>query len=266
MTTWVLLRGLARESRHWGAFRPALAGCLPPGDALVAPDLPGNGRRLRERSPATIAGLLQAVRSELAASGRAPPYVAVALSLGAMVAMEWARAHPQELAGCVLVNSSTRALSWPWQRLRPAALAQFLALAWPGPALARETRILRLTSNLPVDAAVAQAWADHARAAPVSAGNALRQLAAAARHRGPVEAPAVPLLLLASRRDRVVSVACSRAMARAWRAPLREHPGAGHDLALDDPQWLAGQVMAWWAAQPGRGLRAAAPPLQPGAR
>jgi len=41
---WVLLRGLMREQRHWGAFPATLARALP-GAAILTPDLPGNGTR-----------------------------------------------------------------------------------------------------------------------------------------------------------------------------------------------------------------------------
>ena len=78
---------------------------------------------------------------------------------------------------------------------------------------------------------------------PVRATNVLRQLAAAARYRAPPTPPPVPTLLLASTHDRLVSCACSRALARAWRCALVEHPHAGHDLPLDDPQWVVQQVL-----------------------
>jgi hypothetical protein len=29
--------------------------------------------------------------------------------------------------------------------------------------------------------------------------------------------------------------------------PLQEHPGAGHDLPLDDPAWLAHAIAGWRA-------------------
>lgn len=246
MITWVLLRGLARESRHWGSFTSAFGDALPAGDLVVALDLPGNGTRWRERAPATVRQIVEGARGRLAALGHAPPYVLVALSLGGMVAREWAARHAGEVRGCVLINSSMRGLSPPWQRLRPAALIQLLAVASPGrPPLGREQRILRLTSNFPVSAAIVEAWAGIARTAPVSRSNMLRQLLAAARYRAPGASPGMPTLLLASRRDRLVSVRCSEAMASAWQVPLRVHPGAGHDLALDDPAWLVEQVLAW---------------------
>ena len=41
---WVLLRGLVRESRHWGALPDLLAQALP-AHPILCPDLPGNGVR-----------------------------------------------------------------------------------------------------------------------------------------------------------------------------------------------------------------------------
>lgn len=248
MTTWVLLRGLAREAGHWGTLPSAWRLRLPPGDALVAIDLPGNGARWREAAPVTVAGMAQAARAELARGPHGPPYVLVALSLGAMVALHWAATCPGELRGCVLVNTSLRGLSPLWQRLRPRSWASLLGLLAPGRSvLGRERAVLALTSNRPVAERTALAWAGLARERPVTRANVLRQLLAAARFRAPLLAQEVPLLLLASQRDRLVSVRCSRAAARAWGAPLREHPWAGHDLALDDPRWLVDQVMDWQA-------------------
>ena len=250
MTTWVLLRGLAREARHWGGFPAALQQHVPAGAAVVTLDLPGNGSRWAEASPASVPARVEAARAELRRSPHPAPYVLVALSLGGMVALHWAAAAPRELRGCVLINSSVGALSPCWHRLRPGSYGQLLALMLPGrPAVAREGAILRLTSNAVARTALAPQWAAYARQSPVSRGNVLRQLAAALRYRGQAGAPAVPVLLLASREDRLVSVRCSRAMARAWGSPLREHGSAGHDLPLDDPDWVVRQLTGWRSIQ-----------------
>lgn len=245
MSTWVLLRGLARESRHWGDFPRRLAQHLP-GERVLALDLPGNGTRWRDRSRTRIAAAVEDVRTALAQAGHGPPYRLLALSMGGMAAVHWAHAHPRELEGCVLLNTSFGRFSPLWQRLRPAAVRELGSLLLrPSNALAREAAILRLTSNRPPDAAVAQAWAQHALSAPVTRANVLRQLLAAARFRAPPRAPDVPMLLLASRMDRLVSVQCSRAIAHAWRLPLREHPSAGHDLPLDDAEWVIRSILDW---------------------
>jgi pimeloyl-ACP methyl ester carboxylesterase len=245
MTTWLLLRGLARESRHWGDFPAALAQRLPDGDRVLAPDLPGNGSLHRARSPASVAGMVAAVRAALQGQGAAPPYAVVGLSLGGMAALHWAQHFPQELTACVLVNTSAAGLVPFWQRLRPANYGRLLVLLAQdaGP---REATVLRMTSRDAVrQAQVLAHWQALARERPVSATNALRQLWAAARWRPDAQPPAVPLLLLASQHDGLVSVRCSQALAARWNVPLQLHLQAGHDLPLDAPQWLADRIAQW---------------------
>lgn len=259
MTTWVLLRGLAREARHWGAFRGLLAASVPAGDEVVAVDLAGNGSRRHLRTPSTVHGIAQDVRRAVAAS-HPPPYVLVAVSLGGMVATEWALRHPAEVQGCVLVNSSLGRFSPPWHRMRTRALLELAVLSFVRDAQARERRVLRLTSNLPVDAETAAAWARYARESPVARLNAWRQLWAAAGYRPPRRRPGVPLLLLASTHDRLVDVRCSRALAQAWACPLHEHPRAGHDLPLDDPRWIIARLRDWPPPRTSPGCGSPPPP------
>jgi pimeloyl-ACP methyl ester carboxylesterase len=248
MTSWVLLRGLTRESRHWGAFARSLASELG-GPPVIALDLPGNGALHAERSPACVEALAEACRAELARRRIAPPYRVLAMSLGAMVAVAWAARHPRELSAAVLVNTSLRPFSPLHHRLRPASWPVLLRLALADPAPgARERAVLGLTSRLAAAPdELLRDWTAWREQCPVSRANALRQVLAAARFVAPRAGPAVPMLLLASTQDGLVDVRCSRRLAEAWRAPLVEHPGAGHDLPLDDGPWVAGQVRRWIA-------------------
>lgn len=248
---WILLRGLTRESAHWGGFAAGLRQALPD-DHVLALDLPGNGQFHTMPSPLSVQAMVQACRSELERRAVAPPYHVLAMSLGAMVATEWARMAPSEVAGCVLINTSMRPFSPFYQRLRPHNLAALLHLVWmwraqsASGAEAAERIILRITSNRAPDrSAVIPLWAAVRRQRPVSARNALRQLVAAARYRAPVVPPGVPLLLLGSSQDPLVANQCSEAIATAWGSPLKRHPSAGHDLPLDDPQWVIHEVLQW---------------------
>ena len=244
--TWVLLRGLIRESRHWGALPDLLAHALPAGRVLC-PDLPGNGLRNHETSPTRIEAMLESCRAALKLGGHAPPYRLLALSLGGMGAASWASAYPAEVEALVLVNTSMRPFSPFYQRLRPASYARLLRAASASADLTeRENLILGLVSNSEAKRAFAlPIWVALARQNPVTRRNALRQLLAAARFRASPAAPAAPTLLLVSQQDRLVSPACSHALARAWGTALASHPAAGHDLALDDAPWVVGEVMAW---------------------
>ncbi|HEX6736063.1 MAG TPA: alpha/beta hydrolase [Azonexus sp.] len=248
MSSWVLLRGLSRERRHWGAFPELLRAA--DGNPVVALDLPGNGRRHRLRSPASVGELAADCRRQLQAQGLVPPYRLLALSLGAMVAVAWAGRHPDEVAGGVLINTSLRPFSSFFHRLRPAHYPALLGLLLEPDAGRRERRILELTSNRPPEPQLLAEWTAWAGQNPVAPANALRQLLAAARFVAPPVPPAVPLLVLGSAGDRLVDVRCSRQLARCWQVAYAEHPSAGHDLPLDDAAWVVGQVGRWWQEQP----------------
>lgn len=246
VSTWVLLRGLTREARHWGSFPQTLQSALA-GTRIVAPDLPGFGARRGVRSPARIEAIMESVREELRASGEASPVGLVGLSLGAMVATEWATRHPEEIAACVLVNTSFAAFSPFHRRLRPRSYLRLARVALSGiPEREKESAILALTSNVgDPDGRIVEAWTAIRRDSPVSRAGTLRQLLAAARYRGGATAPLVPTLVLASAGDRLVDPECSRVIAARWRAELAWHPTAGHDLPLDDGEWVAGRIRGW---------------------
>lgn len=248
MATWILLRGLTRESGHWGEFPVQLATQLATARILTL-DLPGNGVRHREASPLQVAGMVSACRTQLAVLGIDGPVHLLAMSLGAMVALAWASAHPREVAGCVLINSSFAGISPFYRRLRPSSYPTLLGVLARGEARAREAAILRLTSRR-ADPAVLEQWVTLRRRHPVTPLNALRQLAAAARFRLPPQRPAVPLLVLSGRQDALVDPRCSAELAARWQLPHVEHPGAGHDLPLDDGPWLAARIGEWLAGLP----------------
>lgn len=247
-TRWIFLRGLTREAVHWGGFANAFRQAMPGAEVLML-DLPGNGLWHARPSPLSVAAMVAQCRAELALRGVAGPFQLLAMSLGAMVATEWARTAPAEVQGCVLINTSFGSFSPFYRRLRPRNYVALLreVLMAPTP-LAAESAVLRLTSNRAQErAAVVADWVDARAQRPVASSNALRQLVAAARYRAPRTCPVERMLLLASAQDGLVSSQCSQAIASAWACPLVLHPWAGHDLPLDDPAWVAGQVAKWSA-------------------
>ncbi|CAL94912.1 alpha/beta fold hydrolase [Azoarcus olearius] len=241
MSTWVLLRGLTRESGHWGDFPAQLAARLP-GARVVAVDLPGNGPLYRQRTPLRVEDIAAACRVQLLSRPVEAPFHLLAMSLGGMVALAWAAARPAEVAGCVLLNTSVRGLSPLYRRLRPTSYPAVTA-ALLGTAAASEARILKLTAQQPPPGTL-DAWIALRQRHPVSRLNALRQLIAAARFRLP-QPPPVPMLVLSSAADALVDPRCSAELAARWQLPHLQHPTAGHDLALDAGPWVAEQVESW---------------------
>ncbi len=249
---WVFLRGLVRESAHWDDFPVRFAQAIP-GARIHLVDLPGNGRHWRQPSPLSLRGMVDAARQDalelMKAEGQAgQPFYLLSISLGGMVAVEWARRHPAELAGAVLINTSLRGLSPLRQRLSWYCWPLLARIAATADVAKREGLILELTSALspPKTGLIENRVAIH-RCHPVRLDNVFRQLWAAARFRPPHEKPAIPLLLLNSLGDRMVDPGCTEAIARLWNLAPQTHPWAGHDLPLDDPEWVAATVWDWLA-------------------
>ncbi len=246
MSTWVFLRGLTREARHWGDFPTIFRGAIPNAQ-IIALDLPGNGALHKMASPLSVGEMAEYCRFELQARGIPPPYHLLAMSLGAMVAVAWAAHHAQEIGSGVLINTSLSPFSPFYRRLTPHNYPALLKLAFlGGDDLDWEKTILRLTSNHgEKHKEVLATWLSYRREYPVSNRNALRQLLAASRYRAPASLPSVPMLILGSRGDALVDPRCSQQLAFRWQAEIVEHPAAGHDIPLDDGHWVAEQVRNW---------------------
>lgn len=258
---WVLLRGLSRESGHWGDFSLVLQReieQLQPGAQLLMLDLPGNGVLHRESSPTQVGAMVESCRAQLRQLGVPGPVHVLAMSLGAMVASDWAARYPQELSAGVLINTSLQPFSPFYHRLRPINYLSFLLLSLSRMGhRRREAKVLEMTSSMQARPdEVLDRWVELQRRHPVGLRNTLRQLLAASRYRASLIRPAVPILLLCSKADRLVDWRCSQAISRAWGAPLRMHVKAGHDLPLDDSPWVAQAVGEWLKLRQMQGLRA----------
>ena len=273
LPVWILIRGLCREQQHWGDFPEMLTRQLRQRCAshLLAPrpvltlDLPGNGCLHDQESPATVPAmaehLRQQVRQALAAQGMVlggqHPVCVLALSMGGMVALEWARRHPHEVEGLVLVNSSVRGLSAFYRRLRPRQYFRILRLLMnPLDASRVESVILDMTSQqqlMPRDReSLLAKWLSIRQRHPVTRRNVWRQLWASARYRWRGAQPVhAECLVLGCLGDELVHPSCSSRLAQALDADHEWHPWAGHDLPLDDPNWLLDHLWSgWWPQHP----------------
>ncbi|TAN64751.1 MAG: alpha/beta hydrolase [Methylobacter sp.] len=243
---WILLRGLARESAHWGDFIPLLQAAFPNAQITLL-DLPGTGCFHRETSPSTIKAITDSVRRNALAQGHIQqPVTILALSLGAMVAWEWMRRYPEDICGATLMNTSLADLNPFYQRLRWQSYRDFIALTMTRDLYKRESAILQLTSNRRNQHnRTAQAWKNIQSQRPISFKNSFRQIIAAASYRAGDIKPEQPVLLLNGQGDRLVSPVCSETIHKKWNLELRRHLWAGHDLTLDDGAWVTMQLKDW---------------------
>jgi alpha-beta hydrolase superfamily lysophospholipase len=210
-------------------------------------DLPGTGTEVHRASPTTIRGITEDLRPRaLALRGAGDgPWALLAMSLGGMVAMDWCAAHPGDFARVVLACTSASDVGSPWDRMSPSALATVARAMVERDPVERERLILSMVTRRRDDLpAIAQRWAGIQASSPVSRATVARQLRAATAFRAPASLP-LPVLVVAGAGDALANPACARTLAERFGAPLELHPDAGHELALDAPEWLAGRVAAW---------------------
>ena len=239
---WILLRGLGRDREHWGRFHELMAEVV--GTANIhCIDLPGSGDFHERLAPLFMRAYTRHVVEQ--ARDITPPYSVIGLSLGGMVAIDWAQSLGAErITRLVLINTSSR-FSPFYQRARFSLYRNLPAfLLQPAPET-RERRTLAITSNMHADDTELLAqWIDIQTRRPVSRMNLLRQLIAASRFRPADRAPGCQGLILTSRMDRLVNPNCSETLAERWNWPMEMHPSAGHDLPLDDPEWVIDKIGA----------------------
>lgn len=240
-TPILLLRGLLRESRHWLDFPSLLS------DKLQRPvftlDLPGCGELYQQKSAASIPALRASLQQQWAQ--RYPLYQGqalhlVAISMGGMLALDWALNTPAQVKSVTLINSSSAGLNPFWQRLQPRNYLKIFLCLFAGP-LQREELIWQMTVNSALKPNVLRQWQRWAIENPVSRSNALRQLWAASRFRL-TQKPDCPVFVVSGLNDQLVSPRCSQALATQLYAPLLTHADAGHDLPLECADWLISQL------------------------
>lgn len=243
MNKWIFLRGLARESRHWSGFVETFQNAFP--ETQVMPlDLPGTGKLIHEPAPWSVGQIVEFLRE------RIPPsfgkFSIFSVSLGSMVTLEWMNRYPGDLERAVLINVSASDLAPFYRRLRFQNFYKFAKALTHRDPEAREREVLSLISNNPsIHPTVANQWGNIYRQSPISATVFARQLFAAARFISPERKPKTPSLVLVGLGDRFVDPGCSEAVHKKYDWPIQRHPWAGHDLTLDDPEWVINAVRQW---------------------
>ncbi|TAJ88610.1 MAG: alpha/beta fold hydrolase [Reyranella sp.] len=125
--TVVFEAGLGAHKESWTAVFREIART----NAVFAYDRPGIGRSTSTGRPRDGTAIVEELRTLLRGRGLKPPYVLVGHSAGGLYMQLYARLHPEEVAGLVLVDSTH-----PTQFEGEGSLANRGALAWGIMALA----------------------------------------------------------------------------------------------------------------------------------
>jgi pimeloyl-ACP methyl ester carboxylesterase len=241
--SWIFLRGLGRHQHHWGKFAELFREKNPQSEVELL-DLRGNGELQYSVSCSTIEDHVRDLRARSKLIKNGQPVHLLGLSLGGMVASLWAAQHPSEVQSLVIMNSSDRSLGRPWDRLRPASyqlLLEVLALT-NKPQEIIEEAILDLTTRMLPEKSK-KAWAYQFAKYPLtSRWSLLKQLYSASRFEFPDPPPPARTLILCGAQDALVNPEISQRLSEKWNCAFQIHPNAGHDLTLDDPDWVLAQL------------------------
>lgn len=235
--TWIFLRGLGRNQGHWGPFLNEFKDQFP-NDHIELLDLAGSGTEAHRQSPWKISSYVEDLRSRRQSQG---PISLVSISMGAMVATEWARLHPNEVESLILINTNGKGLAPFYRRLQFKNYPQMIDMLIHFKDRKRfESGVLEMTAQGLKDRP--GTLERHLNLPPTSAKNWLRQLAASAQFQFPAQAPVSKILILSAIDDRLVSSQCSEKLALTWSTPHMQHPKGAHDLPLIESSWIIQKI------------------------
>lgn len=241
---WILLRGLLREARHWYDFTECMKRSAQ--GEIVTLDLPGFGTQKDFNAPLTVKGNTEDLRKRWKTLKEKDPqkkWGLLGISFGGMISLDWVNRYPHDFNRLVVINSSSKDTGSPTQRFSTYGLQQaFLSLLKFNDALEREKEILKMVSNLRQNNPdVLKEFFQISQDSKISAKKALSQLLASSQFQLPLSIQ-IPMLILASKKDKLVDVNCSIQMAEKLNAQIEFHPTAGHDLTLDAPEWCVEKI------------------------
>ena len=235
---WLLLRGLARGVGHWGSFAEKIQQHFP-NDKFEFLDLPGNGSRHQDTSPVKISEYVKDLRARCSYVQKGEPFQVLSVSLGAMITVEWMKEYPHEIRKATLVCTSSGGFSPFYRRFIAGNIPKGLKLIGreKDEAVREKTIPGMITTSHERREEEMGAMMAYTRQYPMNPLNVIRQMYAASRYRFPDSAPG-DIRLLGSHGDRLVSPTCTLKIAEKWGVRAEMHPWAGHDVPIDDPQWL----------------------------
>ncbi len=239
---WILVRGLSRQTKHWGSFPERLADET--GGKVFKLELPGVGIKNDIPAKTSIRENVDHLREELQKlkAENQGDWGIVAVSLGGMIAMEWCAVYPEDFKHMIVLNSSAGNLSSPFKRLQPEAIKTIAGLFFKSDLEHRERKVLELTTNIAdINDDLVKEWSNINRERPITRQSFLRQLFAAAKFRVPDRVGPKALVVI-SKADKLCNPSCPMKLADHLGAHSVFHDTAGHDIALDAPDWLAKEI------------------------
>jgi pimeloyl-ACP methyl ester carboxylesterase len=233
----MLLRGLTRGNGHWGDFPEILKSKIPDAEIELM-EIPGNGTQNHKKTPVDVEEVIKDIKSRSLFAQQKYPFHLVAISLGGMVALKWAELYPSDLASVTVINSSLKQCSPFYKRLKYENYYKIISTLFQIRISKREKLILKMTSNRPKRIEqFLEIFSAFSSVHKTSMVNFLMQIKLA-NSIVLIKDIVVPVTIISSLQDRLVDASCSRELSKLTKSRLITHENGGHDLPLDEPNWL----------------------------
>ncbi len=263
----VMVHGLGGSLVNWAAVAPLLTGSC----RVLALDLIGFGQtQAGDHSTSVSANqhMLQRFLTEVAGG----PVILTGNSMGGLIAILQTSRHPETVRALVLIDPALPVRVDSRPDLLVSASFGMYAVPPLGLAMLRARRRVRTPDQLAMDvlrlccvdpyrvpaevreqlkelARTRNTYLDIEKQFLVAARSLMGLMARRTSYQGAMAAIRVPVLLLHGEKDRLVNIGSSRAVAAAnpsWRFEVA--PDVGHVPMLEVPEWTAGRILEWLAA------------------
>lgn len=243
MINFYLLRGLSRESAHWGSFTQELLDKFPQ-SKVIEMDLPGVGMLNQVNSPTNIEPIIDILRTTYYLNEGTNIFIAS--SLAALVAITWVQQGKNEFQGLVLLSPSLKGICKFTERFKPRSWYDCGVIMLHPSTRVREKKLLKINLNdNGLRNEILKSWIGIHKTRPYKARNVFRQLLAGTRFNLLDEPLDIPILISGSKKDKLVASACFIKLKLKLGADIALHDYAGHALTLEASAWLTDRIHSW---------------------
>ena len=241
MINVLFIRGLTREVGHWRGFEKKFQ-LKNPNTHTMAIDLPGSGEFYQMTSPTHIDQYVYFMRTLYLKNKKDGPVILIAISMGGMIALRWGEMFPEDIAKIYVINTSVSNFSGLTKRFNIPRFIKILPKLFGKNIRKKEKAVLELTTNLfKITEVELDFFESILKKHPISLKSSIAQILAASQFK--LTKPLIaPVVVISSLNDRLVSSECSKSLSENLNVPIVVHPTAGHDLPLDDPDWLLSEL------------------------
>jgi alpha-beta hydrolase superfamily lysophospholipase len=243
MVNFYLLRGLSRESAHWGTFPQELLEKFPQ-SKVIEMDLPGVGMLNQINSPTNINPIIDILRTTY--YSKEGTNIFIASSFAALVAITWVQQGKNEFQGLVLLSPSLKGICKFTERIKPRSWYDCGLIMLHPSVRVREKKLLKINLNDNSSRnELLNTWIGINKSRPYKARNIFRQLLASTRFNLLDQAIQIPILISGSKKDKLVASTCFIKLKIKLGADIALHDYAGHALTLDASAWLTDKIYSW---------------------